>query len=238
MSDKTKGKSKKAVKDDTDNIGNMSAKVKKTDGDKGSPETDDIFCEKCGNILDISRAPLAGNDDSVDTPREVSDSDDEPDYEGILKKVENGEKLTDNELKSIDIKEMVKNEYYKKMTKKGEIKKQIQDMIEDMGNSDENTQAYMVCKNCLFTKPIKAHLRILTKNPEGVTATHDYINEANYRNRVHMGTMPRTRNFHCSNKECKVYTKKLPQEAIFFRKSADTYETIYVCTRCLTVKMN
>lgn len=198
----------------------------------------DIFCEKCDNILDISKTPLAyiGND-YAPTPTSLS-SEDEINYESILKKVENGEKLSDDELKLIDIKDMTKNEYYKKMSKKGEIKKQIMDMIEDMGNSDENIQAYMVCRNCAFTKPIKGKFKILTKNPEGATSTHDYVNEASFRNRVHMRTMPRTRDFNCPNKECPSYTQKTPNEAIFFRKNADAYDTIYVCTNCLTVKVN
>jgi hypothetical protein len=199
----------------------------------------DIFCEKCDNILDISRTPLAGMqyDDNTMTPKTVS-SDGDVNYETILKRIEKGEKVSDDDLKLIDIKEMAKHDYYKKMQKKGEIKKQIIEMIEDMGNSDENIQAYMVCRNCAFTKPIKSKLIILTKNPEGVTATHDYVNESSYRNRVHMKTMPRTRDFKCPNKECPTYTQKVLNEAIFFRKSADAYDTIYICTNCLTVKMN
>jgi len=200
--------------------------------------TNDIFCERCDNILDISRTPLAETiDEDTTTPTAVS-SDEDINYENILQKIEKGENISEDELKLIDIKDMTKNDYYKKMSKKGEVKKQIIDMIEDMGNSDENTQAYMVCRNCAFTKPIKGRFRILTKNPEGVTAAHDYINEASYRNRVHMRTMPRTRDFSCPNNDCPSYTQKANNEAIFFRKSADAYDTIYVCTNCLTVKMN
>jgi len=203
----------------------------------------DIFCEKCDNILDISRTPFA-RDDNMLTPNTISsdgdeDADIDVDYESILKRIEKGEKIPDDELSLIDVKDMAKNDYYKKMSKKGEIKKQIIEMIEDVGNSDENTQAYMVCNNCYFTKPIKAKFRVLTKNPEGVMAEHDYVNEATYRNRVHMRTMPRTRDFNCPNKECPSHTDKhIPNEAIFFRKSANAYDTVYVCTNCLTIKMN
>jgi hypothetical protein len=133
---------------------------------------------------------------------------------------------------------MVNNDYYKKMSKKGEIKKSIIDMIDDMGNSDDNTQAYMICKNCSFNKTIDPGFRILSKNPEGVTTIHDYVNEASYRNKVHIRTIPITRNFNCPNTECPVYKKMLPPEAIFFRKHANTHETVYVCKRCLSIKMN
>lgn len=208
------------------------------------PKSFNIFCEKCDNILDISRA-IAKDVDTLDseTPRNLSsdqnsDNDEEVDYESMLKKIEAGQKLTNDELRSIDIKEMVKNEYYKKMAKKGEIKKSIIDMIDDLGNADDNTQAYMICKNCSFNKTIDPGFRVLSKNPEGVTATHDYVNEASYRNKVHVRTIPITRNFNCPNKECPVYKNKLAPEAIFFRKNANTHETIYVCKRCLTIKMN
>lgn len=223
--------SKKSIKDSKINIDDQKLSMIDT-------SANDIFCERCDNILDISRTPLADVIDEDTTTPNIVSSEDDINYETILQKIEKGEKISEDELKLIDIKDMTKNDYYKKMAKKGEIKKQIIDMIEDMGNSDENIQAYMVCRNCAFTKPIKGKFRILTKNPEGVTAAHDYVNEATYRNRVHMRTMPRTRDFSCPNNECPSYTQKSNNEAIFFRKSADAYDTIYVCTNCLTVKIN
>jgi hypothetical protein len=206
----------------------------------------DIFCENCDNILDITRSVIKGdqyNTLDTDTPQNVSndsdtDQENAPDYETILKKVEDGKKLTNDELGSIDIKEMVKNEYYKKMTKKGEIKKSIIDMIDEMGNADENTKAYMMCKNCGYNKSIEPRFRVLSKNPEGIASTYDYVDEASYRLKVHIRTIPATRNFNCPNKECPVNKNGVTPEAIFFRKNATTHETIYVCKRCLTVKMN
>jgi len=195
-----------------------------------------IFCDKCNNILDISRTRIKSTTESESGP--TSNSEKEVDYESFLKKVEKGEKLSNDELSLIDTKEIFKNDYYKKMSKKGEIKKSIMDMIDDMGNSDENVQAYMVCNNCAFSKSIDPGFRVLTKQPEGVTATHDYVNEASYRNKVHIRTMPITRNFNCPNKDCPVYKNKLAPEAIFFRKNATSHEIIYVCKRCLTIKMN
>ena len=209
---------------------------------KDSSKSFNIFCENCDNILDISRFNVKNGDilDS-ETPKNLSsnqNSDEDVNYESFLKKIEDGEKLSNDDLKSINIKEMVNNDYYKKMSKKGEIKKSIIDMIDDMGNSDDNTQAYMICKNCSFNKTIDPGFRILSKNPEGVTTIHDYVNEASYRNKVHIRTIPITRNFNCPNTECPVYKKMLPPEAIFFRKHANTHETVYVCKRCLSIKMN
>ena len=188
--------------------------------------------------MDISRSIKKVDILDSDTPINLSSDNNDVDYESILQKIEMGNKLSNEDLQKIDIKELVKNEYYKKMVKKGEIKKSIIDMIDDMGNSDENTQAFMVCKNCSFNKNIESEFRILSRNPDGMTSSHDYINEAVYRNKVHIRTMPCTRNFNCPNKECPVYKNNVSPEAIFFRKNANTHETIYVCKRCLTIKLN
>lgn len=204
---------------------------------KTSKMYDDVFCEKCDNILDVSRTPFNATLLDTTTPVDVS-TDHAINYEDILKKVENGEKISEDVLRTLDVKEMVKTEYYKKMAKKGDVKKVILDMIDDMGNSDQNINAYLVCRNCSFTKQINHEMKILVKNPEGVPATHEYVNENALRNRVYARTMPRTRNFNCPNKDCASHKQNVPTEAVFFRKDANTYETIYVCCNCLSVKVN
>jgi hypothetical protein len=197
----------------------------------------DIYCEKCNNVLDITRN-IPKVEINTETPIEVSsDNNQNIDYEQLLKKIEANEKLTSEELNSIDIKELVKNEYYKKISKKGEIKKTIMDLINDMKNSDENVQSYMICKNCGFSKSIEPRFRILSKNTEGEVATHDSINDSSYRVKVHIRTMPITRNFNCPNPKCPSH-KSISPEAIFFRKNNRSHEIIYVCKRCLQIKIN
>lgn len=211
----------------------------------------DIFCENCNNILDISRTIYTTNNETLntETPNTVTDTDDDvnnevhidddnTNYEFLLKKLEDGKTLTPEELLSINIKNMVSNEYYRKMSKKGYYKKKIIELIEDLGNSDDNTQAYMYCKNCAYNRPIPSRFRVISKNPEGVASVHDYINEANYRLKVHMKTIPRTRNFKCPNSSCDSNAGKLPTEAAFFSRNNTSYEKIYVCVNCLTIKIN
>lgn len=219
----------------------MSDNKKSGDVVKHNPEKSNIFCENCDSILDISRsAHKHGDLIDTDTPSDLSSDDDnvDIDYEDILQRVEKGEVLSKTELQSIDIKEMVKNEYYKKLPGKGDIKKKIIDMIDDARNSDDNVHAYHVCRNCSFSKRIDPGFKIVTKNPEGAVAVHEAVDEASMRNKVHLRTIPRTRNFNCPNAECPSQKGKVPTEAIFFRKHRHTHETIYVCTRCLTIKMN
>lgn len=240
-------------------------------------KTFDIFCEKCDNILDITRTVPenvevydANMPDVLSSDSEAENQDEnqaenqaenQPEnqpnnqeeiqdnknqkkvnnnlnYEVLLKKIEEGGKPTNEELREINIKDMVKNEYYKKMAKKGKIKKSITDMIDDLDNADDNTNAFMVCNNCNYNKHIEPGFRILSKNPENYIAQNDFVNEDAYRNKVHLRTMPFTRNFKCTNAKCPSNQKKVPSEAIFFRKSANSHETVYVCKRCLTIKMN
>lgn len=200
----------------------------------------DIFCEKCESMLDILKHPNRQVDElDTETPKQLSsDEDKNVDYEKILKKVEKGDALSKEELETIDVREMVKNEYYKKLSGKGDIKKRIIDMIDDAGNSDDNTQAYLVCKNCAFSKKIKPGYKVVTKNPEGTISTNEITNESMLRNRVHFGINPKTRVFDCPNKECPSHKKDSPTEAIFFRKHQKTHEVIFCCTTCLTIKMN
>lgn len=218
------------------------------------------FCERCNNILDISRS--ISNEymisDTPDTLSETTDTDnvtdaantdvtdtntlgtvtDTTDYEDILRKIEKGQKLSEEEIMSIDIKELVQDDYYKKMGQKNKIKKIISDMIEDQDNADDKTQAYYVCKNCYYHKKIQPGTRVLSKNAESSGSNVDnIINESTYRNRVHQRTIPSTRNFNCSNDKCPSHTNKVASEAKFFRM-AGTYNVVYVCVHCLTIKLN
>lgn len=202
--------------------------------------SDDIFCELCDSILDITRTIPKQEllDTDKDTEKDTEKSEDlEINYEDILKKVEAGEKISDDILRMIDLKELTKNDYYKKMAKKGDIKKSIMDMIDDMSNSDENTKAYMFCRNCSFSKTMKSGFKVLSKNPEGTASMSEYINESEYRVKAHMRTLPMTRNYNCPNKDCPTHKQKLAPEAVFFRKSSQSFELIYVCRRCLYVKV-
>jgi hypothetical protein len=193
----------------------------------------DIYCDRCNNIMNITRT-IPRHDD---TPVAISSSHEPVDYEQMLRKVEADQPLTVAEISQIDIKEMTKDEYYMKMQNKGKIKKKITDMIEDIDNTDDMTQSYMICKNCAYNKPITQGVRIMSMNPEGVVATHDYADEANYRCKVHVRTMPCTRNFICTNKQCATVTERAVNEAVFFRKNQHSHETVYVCKRCLDVRI-
>ena len=205
-----------------------------------SPEQyNNTFCQNCNNTLDVSRNVII-NDTKLDTETPNTMSSDTKiniDYKSIIQKIENNIKPTNNELISIDFNELVKNSYYKKLTKKNIIKKNILDMIDDMENSDSDKKAFFYCNNCNYSKPITNNTMILSRHPRDIVSTHDYIDEASYRNKIHMRTMPRTRNFNCPNNKCPGKTNNTPIEAIFFRKNSYSYDMVYVCKNCLTIKV-
>jgi len=192
--------------------------------------------------MDITRIRQNKNLFGDHTPESISSSTDQnnakkKDYVSILKKLENDEKLTREDLADMDMKELIQTEYYKELNGKGKIRKNLVDMIEDAHNSDGNTDAYFVCNNCMNTHNIPHGFCIYTKNQEKTSSLHEYDDEDVYRNMVYQRTIPRTRNFKCTNLNCPSIKDNIPTEAVFFRKSG-TYEVIMVCCACLQIKKN
>ena len=186
------------------------------------------YCPNCDHVLDISRSIKMQN---VDVKPSLEN------FDNILKKIDNDEHLSKSEILSVDVKELLKSEQYKQYQKKGKVKKQLIDVVDELQSSDENVGAYLVCSNCMYSEPIKQGLLIYTKNPEKEAAYHESENINVYRNYSFQKTIPRTRNFVCPNKDCLSHMKSggEPTEACFFRKP-NSYEIVMVCTLCNSVK--
>jgi len=190
-----------------------------------------FFCENCNTILDIRK--------TIKEEIIVKDEKKEKiiiDYKVLLDKVLNNEKLSFDELKMIDLKELVENKYYKNLSGKGEIKKTIIEMIEEMGNTDENINSYFFCNNCNYSKKIDNETKIFSKNQINTIEENEYVDPSYYRNKVFSNTIPITRNFICPNEKCESNTGKKPTEAIFFRKNKYSYKLIHVCKICLEIQ--
>jgi hypothetical protein len=185
------------------------------------------------NIKDETKYE-SGNESGNESENEERDAEVEDFYENILKTVEREETLTEDQVANIDIKRMIKTDYYKSLKSKSDIKKKILTLIEDMSNSDENTNFYLFCTNCGYNRPLDTGFHIMSKNPEGVASIHDYSDDSSTRNDIHTGIYPRTREFKCPNDKCESNHGK-PTEACMMR-DGDTYKMVYVCTTCLTIK--
>jgi len=171
----------------------------------------------------------------TDEAQKAISAENEAFYTRVLKLVEDNKTLSDEDILKIDVKDMIQTEYYKNLKAKSDIKKKILTLIEDMGNSDENTAFYMFCSNCGYNRRLDPGFHIISKNPKGVPSVHDYIDESKIRNIVHSGVYPRTREFICPNDDCESKQKSYPTEACMLR-DGDSYRMIYVCVSCLTIK--
>ena len=200
------------------------------------------YCERCNNIMDITRIQPNKTLFGTHTPSSISsdtetDSGKKKDYVEILKKLENDEKLTRDDLVGVDMKELLQTDYYKELNGKGKIRKNLVDMLEDAHNSDGNTNAYFICNNCMSTRRIPEGFCIYMKNQENTASQRNYDDESVYRNMIFQKTIPRTRNFKCTNESCPSLKSDIPTEAVFFRKP-NTYEVVMVCCICSQVKYN
>ena len=193
-----------------------------------------IELSETGNDISESEVDEIEEIDEIDENGEITDID-EKFYENIIKKVENNQFPSNDELSQIDVKKMIKTNYYRSLKTKSAIKKKLSDMIEDMGNSDENTSFMLFCSNCGYSRPLDPGFHILSKQPEGQASVHDYSDDSKIRNSIHCGIYPRTREFICPNKDCLSHKPNNPTEAVFMR-DGNTYRIIYVCTSCLTIK--
>lgn len=213
--------------------------LSETEKDVTNPNAENNNEEKEGE--DVEEVEEGEGESEQSEAEEAEDSEIDRDeeaeefYEKILQAIENDQPLTNEELAQIDIKKMIKTDYYRGLKTKSTIKKKILGMIDDMGNSDENAAFYLFCSNCGYSRPLDPDFHILSMNPEGVASVHDYSDESKIRNSVHSGIYPRTREFTCPNKDCLSLKKGNPTEAVFMR-DGDSYRMIYVCTMCLTIK--
>ena len=188
-----------------------------------------LYCDKCNNLLDVSRSSHKTNNDIAKQTSSI-------DYDEIIRKIENNEKISNADLMNFDMKELIKNDKYTQTQGKGKIRKILANLLDNAHNSDEDTTGYLLCENCGFNKKIDQNTVIFTKNSEGIVYQEcdDYDV---YRNMVYQRTLPRTRNFKCPNKTCPTNTDKdVPTEACFFRKH-NSYVTIMICTTCHTLQL-
>lgn len=162
-----------------------------------------------------------------------------PNYRSIITAVQEGRKLTGEQLESIDLKQMVSDPFYRGIKNKATVKREIQIMIDDHKNSDSNTTVYARCANCGFTKLLEANSRLVSRYApgSGITKEKKTIDKEMYRIRAKQRIIPRTRNFRCSNPACRTNTEQAPDLAAFMREEGG-YDTIFVCDLCGDVQMN
>lgn len=187
-------------------------------------ETDDAT-DKVVDTVDNAVDNTADN--AEDNAEEVEE--DLVNYELLISKVENDQTLTDEELASINIKRMIKTDYYKSLKNKSVIKKKIIDMIEDMSNSDSNSDCYQFCCNCGFSRKTENGFVIATRYSKSGSINNEnkFFDKHNVRNKKQIRTYRRTRQFKCGNPNCPSNNGKPPEASMIREKGS--YRMIYVC---------
>lgn len=182
------------------------------------------FCPNCSNFLDIGKTSLGSN-------RQAGG------YDSNLESAFN-RRTTLKDIDSDDIDNILASEEFSSLdTKKQKnIVKEINRMSKDSSKKDNNTgeytlsDAFFICYNCFYSQRIESGTKIMSRAPEG--RVHGYHTIDRYSNYIEDNTLPRTKNYKCSNNTCPSHKNPADKEAVFFRPSEKSYETWYACTLC------
>ena len=205
-----------------------------------------FFCPNCDNIYSITKNPPVnantmqhGGKQDSDTPTSVSMSESgthsDDDIVTMILKTRNYNKTVD--IKLVD--EIMKSASYKKLSSKDKVfvKNTLMDQLpqEDKIKLAESTVAktiggaYFICKNCGTSEQINQGTLVMSKLT--TDGSHDFIDNTNYKNMIHVKTLPLTRNYICPNGKCISHKEHDKREAVFFRMGSQ-YRVRYVCRAC------
>jgi hypothetical protein len=184
------------------------------------------FCKHCNYVLNISKTPINGDNKVLYTIETVDQ------YLNYLKNVSeeiNNEVELKIDYDTLKAKLMSK---YKKNTKK--VDESLASYQSIKNKNKEDTSIYFICNNCNSSFEIEPGTIILSTN---LDVNNQTIQDYDFKFKIMDPTLPRTKDFICSNKECKSNdTKEIEsgnREAIIFREPK-SFITRYVCTTCLT----
>lgn len=191
-----------------------------------------LFCPNCNNILNISKTPQS-KPKTEEEPETVSSSSSNVNSNvnsTIINKLLNNEILTDEEIKTINKKEIQKDEEYIKLDKKKKsiLNKKITEL--SVSSIDESLKSFYICKNCGFSKEITNNTLITSKaDLENTSDTH--INTERFKNMIYSKILPHTRAYICPNKDCPSHKNNTLREAVFYRPT-QSLQTWYTCIAC------
>jgi len=190
------------------------------------------FCKECNNILDISKTKPQSTVLDEETPNNITSSSDTNgiNYDDIVEKLENDDKIDENTLEKIDFIVLQHNTKLKNKSVKvkRKIKKKIDELINKKESSTKNN-AYFICNNCSYSKEIKPGELIISRLSKDKTNVSLELTDKQ-KNKLFSNVLPFTREYNCPNKKCGTY-KGTPNEAKFFRTQGTTH-TWYLCCVC------
>jgi hypothetical protein len=188
------------------------------------------FCPKCNNILDISRtAPKSVTTLDTDTPTSVSNSSDNKEAAKIIKKYLGGSEIEYDDVKTLGIENLIKsNEYTSlKQAEKDKLLKIVNDLV---GDTDDSTSAYKVCKNCWYYEHIMNKTMVISRMNSSTTS--GYSDTSRYTYMRFDKSLPHTREYICKNDKCDSHTDHSKRDAVWYRPVTNSYMTYYTCVAC------
>lgn len=192
-----------------------------------------VFCKICNNVLDISKTKK-GKDQKSDSPVNLSDSDDNADYEYVIDLLAKGKTPKVSDLAGIDFISLQRHPQYKKRPSKErkKIKKAINELLNQSEKDQGRQNVYFVCSSCSYSEKIEPGQLILTRSRASESnREHKSINR--WKNLFFSKTLPHTREYTCKNEKC--LTHNGVQRSAKFAREANTTETLYFCEVCSEV---
>lgn len=201
------------------------------------------YCEKCDNLLDISKTTLIAKQKIFDdvTPSTVSESEiegtetsvsddlDDDEISKILKKMINNGKIDIKDFQLYSFDDFIKNQIYIKLDKKKKLDIHGQ-LMQYYGKINDTVSAYHVCLSCSFYKEIESG-KMLIHRKNMSNDLEPYVNILGIKNKCHSKILGHTRDYTCINKKCESHKDPYKKDAVIYR-TPKIIKVYYICTTC------
>jgi hypothetical protein len=203
------------------------------------------YCEKCDNLLDISKTTLLVKQKVFDdkTPLTVSDKETTDETEEttdetidtddgiskIIKKLINNSKIDIKDFQLYNFDDFIKNTLYIKLDKKRKLDVHNQ-LMQYYGKINDTVSAYYVCLSCSFYKEIETG-KMLIHRKNTSNDLEPYVNILGIKNKCYSKILGHTRDYICINKKCESHKDPYKKDAVIYR-TPKIIKVYYVCTTC------
>lgn len=172
------------------------------------------FCPNCLYVLDISKANIATDNETIEYINTVSD------IFKVLPKVGTNDIIYKATCSNNDV---ITSKKYSK------LKQEDKDKIDKMFTSNIITNANFKCNNCDYTKNITETTLLYSYNKDDV---NDHIVTTEECKLLFLDPiLPHTKDYICKNDKCKTFKNPELKDAIFY-KHKNSYKVIYICGVC------
>ena len=189
------------------------------------------FCQKCDNIMDISRSvPKVLVDVNPSSLSATTETQTQTVYDNkiILKIINMFKNGIDISNEKIDYDKLIKSTEYTSL--KDKEKKELVKIIKSI--EDDTLSAFMICKNCSHYEKLTKRTMVLNIMSHNYGSGNELNDYSKYKYMRYDNTLPHTRDYVCKNKTCGSHKDSKLKNAKWFRPNQSSYETFYVCCEC------